>query len=472
MNEIPANRAMLWLLRVLIIAGVGLVGLAIWAQPRVADDWYLAWHLVDSGSFWNFEVEMYQGWGGRVLPFMMAGLVLSSETATFAFKLLTVPCFFLLSACAYYLATGVALRFGRGEWGNFLLMTAVLWLGVPVASDTIIQTTGACAYLWPAAAGFVLLCLFRKARDRAHLGQVESGGWHIRIGWLVAGIVVGTGNEQLFAGMAVVLVGWGWMLWQNGRLRYLPREAWWGLAGLIVGTLIMIAAPGNYIRLGAAENGGGGLFSMLVRFAMYLGGAYFGLGTGDVGRTLWMGIAVIALSGTLTLAEGRSREAGIWMAGSLATLAPMFPLVNFASPRTTFLAVIFLVIAAMIVFPRKTGTDTPTPAVSWLVAFIMATLVLFDGFVGWAANRSLSVEMAARKNIIQAAAADGRKEVVLPYLATIPSRLTFMVPPQYDAKFITVLASRNGLANARYDESVSAPKPQTLNSLKSLKNSF
>ncbi len=463
---------MIWLLRTLIVAGVGLVSLALWEQPKIADDWYLVWLLADTGSYWAYVTQFYQSWCGRVLAFLISGFALSSETARKAFQLLTVPCFLLFSAFAYYLATSTIPRLGRAEGRHWLLMTAVLWLGAPVASETIVQTSGATVYLWPAAAGLGLLCLFHKACDRAHQGQLVFSGWGIRVGLLLAGIVVGTGNEQLFAGMAVVLAGWGWLLWRSGRLRYLPPESWFGLAGLILGALILVAAPGNYIRLGTPQNEGVAISSMLVRYGMYLGGAYFGLGTGDAGRALWLGIAVMALGGVFAASGDRGKEAGIWVAGSLATLAPMLPLVNFASPRTTFWPVTFFVIAVMTAFPRKPDSDGPATAASWLVAFSMAMLVAIDGLVGWAANRALAIEMAARVKTVQAAAADGRSEVVVPYLATVPSRLTAMLNPQHDAEFVSRLARQYGLKNGRLDDSATAPRPQTLNTLKALKNSF
>lgn len=463
---------MSWLLRALVLADVIFASLALWEQPRMGDDWNFAWILADTGSLWKFLVESYLDSSGRLLPYALVGLALSSETASRVFQLLAVPCFLVFAVCAHYLATGTIPRPGRAEGSTWLLTAAVLWLGLPVVSDTIVQTTGATAYLWSPTAGLALLCLFRNARDRVIAGQVDSGGWAVRIGWFVAGLVVGMGHEQLFAGMVVVLAGWGWLLWRDGQLRFVPVEAWCGIAGLILGTMILVAAPGNYARLEAPQNEGVGIASMLLRYGMYLGGAYFGLGTGDTGRALWLGILVIALSGVLTLNGDRGKEAGIWLAASLATLAPMLPLVTFASPRTTMLAATFLVIAVLTIFPRKPGSGAPAGIMSSLVAFSLAMLVLIDGFVGWAANRSLAMEMTARVKIVQVAAAEGRKEVFVPYLATVPSRLTYMLNPEHDAEFVRKLAGRHGLATGRHDDSPAAPRPQTLNSLKALKKSF
>lgn len=457
-----------WLLRALIVMGAAFVWLAIWVQPSAADDWYVGWQLADAGSAWAFLKQMYLGWSGRMFTMAVASVVLDNPTATAVFKLAILPCFVFLGACAHYLATGKPPRLERPEARGFLLTTAVLWLGIPVASETVVQVTGACAYLFPAAAGLGFLSLFRQARDQAQRGQVASVGWLACAGWLLAGAIVGTANEQLFAGMVVLLGGWGWLLWRDKQLRNLPPEVWWGLAGLLIGALILLGAPGNYVRMGAQTEGTDRLLTVASRFAMYLGGAYFGLGTADTGRALWLGLAVIILSGSFTLGGQRGKEALVAVAASLATLAPMILLVNFASPRTSFFAVIFLVIAARAAAPQKPEPSSVNAI--RLVAFAIAFLVAIDGFVGWAANRSLQIEEAARLALIRQSVVEGKQEAVLPYLATIPSRLTFMLNPEHDKIFVLNMSKRQGLSGGRHDDSPGAPRPYTVNTLKKLKN--
>lgn len=457
-----------WLLRIFIVMGAGFAWLAIWTQPHAADDWYVSWLLTDAGSTHGFLKQMYLGWSGRMFTMALASLVLNNLIAISIFKLLILPGFVCLAACAHYLATGKPPRFDSPEERGFLLLTVVLWLGIPVASETVVQVTGACAYLFPAVASLGFLALFKHAHDAAQLGKVPSAGWLICIAWFLAGTIVGTSNEQLFAGMAVVLAGWGWLLWQDKQLKNLPREVWWGLAGLVIGMLVLVSAPGNYVRMGAQVEGTDRLMTVAARFAMYLGGAYFGLGTADTGRALWLGLAVIVLSGSFTLRGAYGKQALIYLAASLATLAPMILLVNFASPRTSFFAVIFLVMAVRAATLNK--PDATNPTAIRLVAVALALLVTIDGFVGWAANKSLQGEEAARLVIIQQAVTDGKKEAVVPYLATIPSRLTFMLNPEHDKLYVLNMSRRQGLASGRHDDSPGTPRPYTLNTLKKLKN--
>lgn len=458
---------------IVVLASLGLLFMAVWTQPLMADDWYLTWYLADYGSIPNFVSEMYLRWGGRVLPFALAGLALSSEAASQVFKLLTVPCFLLLSGSICYLANGIVPGRGmsRSDLNRLLLVTALLWLGLPVPGETMIQVTGAAAYLWPATAGLFMLCLLRRARDLAYAEILPDVSLIARVSWLVMGIVIGTGNEQLVAAMTIVVTGWGWILWRDGRLRHLPPQAWWGVAGLLIGTAILVVAPGNYVRLGV-QVGSSGLLSTIFRFVLYLGGAYFGLGTGDLGRALWLGICLIVLTGAIAPFGRRRTEAGIWLVASLGTLGAMLPLVNYASPRTTFLAVSCLVVASMTLWPQRADAQASQSNASALLVLAVWMLVFMDGFAGWTANRSLALEMSSRLAIIRAAAACGQESVDVPYLATSPSRLTFLLTPEHDSAFVTSMAVRMGVPRGRHDTSESAPKPLSLNPLKALKNSF
>ena len=454
-------------LRAMVIVACVLAVLAVWEQPKISDDWDLTWQIADAGSFFAFLHEIYMGWGGRLLSFSLIGLVFSSELATGLFKLLTVPCFIVLTGCVCYLADGKMPRFGAA----YILPAVILWLGVPVASDTVVWLTGATVYLWPVTMGLLLLCGFRHLRDLALAGRREQDNLFADASWLLAGTVVGTSHEQLITAMFVVLAGWGWILWRSKSLSAVSRRVWFGVAGLIAGVIILFCAPGNFVRLGAQDEGGG-LLSMLVRYGIYLGGAYFGLGVGDAGRTLWLGMAVIALSGSLTLAGTRGKDSALWLAASLATLAPMLPLVNFVSPRTTFMAVVFLLIALLTAFPRRSFVEAAEKATHGLILLALASVLIIDCFVGWTANRALGAEIAARLGRVEAAVTDRQNEVRLPYLATMPSRLTHMLSPGHDAVFLRKLAQHYGLKNAIHDESAGAPKPYSLNPLKALKNSF
>jgi hypothetical protein len=457
-----------WLLRLMVLVGVASVWTAIWAHPSVADDWYVLWILEDSGSAWAFIQHMYQSWTGRILNMALASLVLENPIATNIFRLTILPCFLLLGACVHYLATGNAPRFDKPESRGFLLTTALLWLGIPVPSETVVQTTGAIAYLFPTTFGLGFLTLFRCMRDRSQLGKVSSAGYPTCIVWLFTGIVVGTSNEQLVVGIVFLLTCWGLMLWRDKKLINLPFETWCGFIGLIIGAIILILAPGNYVRMGLLTEGSDRPLTILARFCMYLGGAYFGLGTGDTGKGLWLGLSVLLLSGIPNLSGKRGKDTLLFLTASVVTLIPMILLVNFAAPRTTFFAVVFLLMATVAL--TNENLDPSKVNSIRLVSTVIAFLIAIDGFVGWAANRNLSIEVAERLALIRKSAYEGRKEVEVPYLTTIPSRLTFMLNPAQDKAFVDQMSKRQGLSGGRHDDSPQSPRPLTVNPLKKLKN--
>jgi len=80
------------------------------------------------------------------------------------------------------------------------------------------------------------------------------------------------------------------------------------------------------------------------------------------------------------------------------------------------------------------------------------------------------MEESSRLAVMKEAAINKKNVVIVPYLATIPSRLTFMLNPEHDKHFITTMAARQGIPEATHDSSQNATKPYTLNTLKKIKN--
>jgi hypothetical protein len=78
--------------------------------------------------------------------------------------------------------------------------------------------------------------------------------------------------------------------------------------------------------------------------------------------------------------------------------------------------------------------------------------------------------VAERLTLIRKSAYEGRKEVEVPYLTTIPSRLTFMLNPAQDKAFVDQISKRQGLSGGIHDDSLQSPRPLTVNPLKKLKN--
>tara|TARA_B100001175_G_scaffold222175_1_gene189153 strand:+ start:185 stop:496 length:312 start_codon:yes stop_codon:yes gene_type:complete len=99
-------------------------------------------------------------------------------------------------------------------------------------------------------------------------------------------------------------------------------------------------------------------------------------------------------------------------------------------------------------------------------------LVIVDSFVGWTANRSLAAEVENRMQIIELSTQRKVDNIIVPHFATIPSRQTFMLRPNYDQDFLDSMAKHYGISSIRHDNSENAPQPNTLHPLKALRESL
>ncbi len=237
--------------RTLVIVVFAIVFLAIYylnvLYPIFGDDW--AYTFV-----WTRETETparisslmdilisqynhYMLWGGRSVVHAIDQLLLwGGETVH---NLLNSLMFVLYLFIIYRIS-----NIGNNSNVILLIITImVLWYLHPVFSQTVLWITGSANYLW----GTTIVLLFIYPYYAYYRGKEITDSVFKYIIFFAAGIIAGWTLENVGIAMLFVLVSILFLL----RLEK-QRIPVWAISGLIGGTigfLILILAPGNYVRL-------------------------------------------------------------------------------------------------------------------------------------------------------------------------------------------------------------------------------
>jgi hypothetical protein len=441
-----------------------LVFLAVWNHPFMGDDWHFLWEFQKSNNYFTYISSHYMNWSGRVFQSILPGIFFINESMMLVSRVLTIPCFMVMTGCSYYLATGSIAFKSRSI--DYLLFTSIIWLGLPVVGTTIVWLTGS-VYLWTTTAVLMFLCLLFRMKvqilndEKVALGSLET------IALMFFAILVGTSGLQFIFTIIVILILWLLELLNSNKIQKIPFNTWLILISFLIGVTIFLLSPGNFVR---AENTIElSFFSNLSRFILFMFGAYFSAGVGSLGSTLWLGLLVILLINPFKDNLTKHKDPFIWLLASLLSFLPFLPLIYFAAPRVTFFPIILLAIGIKSLTSFK---EEGNKIFTKVIMIIILSLVSVDGFVGWIANKSLSIENINRMQVINKAISEGEKEIVVPYFETIPSRLTFLLTPKQDQEYLNDMAKHYKVTSIIQDGSIGAPKPNSKQSLKHLKKSL
>lgn len=182
------------------------------------------------------QINHYFLWGGRnVLHFLVQ-----------LFLLIGKPVFNVLNSIVYILLV-LLICFNSNCKDKqmliylFLFANLLIWFFVPSYGQDILWLTGSCNYLWGIVFVLGMLYLYRS-----HL-EHQIGDSIVRcIGIFIFGVLSGWTNENTSAAMIVMLSLF--ILYYKFNKIKIPVWSIMGLIGSIVGFIIMIVAPGNYIR--------------------------------------------------------------------------------------------------------------------------------------------------------------------------------------------------------------------------------
>lgn len=216
--------------------------------PLISDDFaymfvYGTDRLVSSvGDIYESQVNHYYQWGGRSVVHSIAQLLLLLPSCV-ADILNTLV--YMVYVYLIYLHIK-----GRGEssLSLFVLVNLAVWFLQPVLGDTVFWLTGSANYLWGTFFILLLLLPFRLYEGKAIglTGQILTSA-----GMLLLGIIAGWTNENTAGAMLLIIVLY--FIYYRSHKWQVPLWLIAGLAGALAGFVVMIAAPGNYVRAGGSS---------------------------------------------------------------------------------------------------------------------------------------------------------------------------------------------------------------------------
>lgn len=180
------------------------------------------------------QYEHYFSWGGRSIVHIIAQFFLMFDKMIFNIANSFVFISYIL--LIYYHVIG------NKKINNFLLLTIIImtWMFIPAFGETCLWLTGSCNYLWGMAIVLLFMLPYRLSLDK----ELKFG--IIRIILLsLLGILAGWCNENTSAAMLFMIT-----LIIINKIKEKKLKLWHIIPYIfsILGFVLMICAPGNYIR--------------------------------------------------------------------------------------------------------------------------------------------------------------------------------------------------------------------------------
>ena len=190
-------------------------------------------------DIFDYQVWHYFNWGGRTVAHTLAQILLVFPKAVF-----NILNSFIYTALIYLIYLhGCFNKDNKDNKDNsymLLLIHLILWFIIPVFGQSFIWLVGSCNYLWTTVIILYFLWLYRR--------NTLSEKWYNLLFMFILGLLAGWTNENTSAGLIVILVFSLIINKVETRKFELSKTRLFGIIGTLAGFIIMICAPGNYIR--------------------------------------------------------------------------------------------------------------------------------------------------------------------------------------------------------------------------------
>ncbi|MDR0527944.1 MAG: DUF6056 family protein [Spirochaetaceae bacterium] len=206
--------------------------------PLIADDYSYSLGINSVADIPNSVYGSWLGWNGRCIVLFLAQFWLLVGKPYFNLANTLVYCAFIL--LTYFHITGGLRKF---KPALFVAINLFYWFLVPAWGQNFLWLTGSCGYLWATLIVLFFLVPFRKKSDfkEYNLNIVSSALFFI------IGLMAGCSYENIGAAVLFLLIAYFVMKILNKEKISLFEIT--GTAGFLLGFALLVAAPGNYVRM-------------------------------------------------------------------------------------------------------------------------------------------------------------------------------------------------------------------------------
>lgn len=212
-------------------------------HPLFGDDWSYSLlpdghtKVKDFSDILYTQYEHYFTWGGRTVVHIIDESLL----------LAGIPIADLLNSLAYVAFTliiyHIANQSNKVRPSLLLVINLLIWFFEPAFGSTILWITGSANYLWGT---LIILCFLYPYTQQVLTPASKDSYWRF-VFFFFAGIVAGWTNENMSVALICMLAVF--IAYFKVKQDRIPRWAITGIVGAIIGCILMIAAPGNYVRM-------------------------------------------------------------------------------------------------------------------------------------------------------------------------------------------------------------------------------
>lgn len=233
-----------WILLILFLFFGSLILMLNILYPLYADDWGYVFktgtNLTErTSSFSDILVSQYEHYfihGGRTVVHLIA------ETLLFAKGYWTD----IINSTAYIVFTFIIYKISNiGKNINpslFFFINIFIWFYQPAFAQTILWITGSANYLW----GTLIIISFLYFYCKSFINQTNENSAYRSLLFFFFGLIAGWTNENTSIGMICLICLL--VIYIKKSNKTLPLWMLTGLVGAIIGFIIMVAAPGNFVR--------------------------------------------------------------------------------------------------------------------------------------------------------------------------------------------------------------------------------